>query len=113
MSPRRRRAISATSSPRSAPRSWLRSVARWTTPPAADDLAILCPQCVPRHRNQPCSAVIAGQAERLNYLHTRPFLDLACHGLSTLFLLDKAEVTGSSPVSPTPVVTGGFGYFGS
>ena len=45
--------------------------------------ATLCPQCVPQDRNQPFRAVIAGQAEHLNPLHIRAFLDLPCHGLAT------------------------------
>ncbi len=61
----------------------------------------LRPQCVPQDRNQPFHAAIAGQADPWNPLHLCALLDLPCHVLTTRFRLDKAEVTGSSPVSPT------------
>ena len=44
---------------------------------------------------------MSGQVGRWNRLHLWAFLDLSCHVLTTPFRLDKAEVTGSSPVSPT------------
>ena len=47
----------------------------------------------------------SGRARKLP-AYIQAFLDLPYHPLTASFQLDKAEVTASSPVSPTPVAAG-------
>jgi len=77
-----------------------------TSPGEAADDPRAASSVRPQDRKQPYRAATAGQRRASNSLHIRAFTDPPCQGLTTPFRLDKAEVTGSSPVLSTPAGAG-------